>query len=314
MPASRRSDGSEHDHQTQYLAWDWIGNFNLFSQRHDLLIGADTERVDNFRGDTWRGPAVGGFNIYNPVYGNLATPSLLNPAQSDRSDELHSRSIYAKDNWHLNDQWILVLGGRYQRLEQLVEHGRGATYVRPTDQVAFYGNYSRSFVPNASDATTGQAFDPEEGRSYELGVKLDLPQGIGASLALFDIEKENVVVSNNNVSEAAGKVGSRGVELASASAGNCSAATPTPIRKSSMTRPTKVTSWSTPHATSPVSTSPITWICHSNSVSGDWGAAHATSASAPATTPTHSGWTATRWPMPSSVGTVNCSAIRLACN
>ena len=228
---SRRSDGSTHDNQTQYLAWDLIGNANLFGQRHDLLIGADTERVDNFRGDTWRGPAVGGFNIYNPVYGNLAAPSTLSLKDSDRSDELHSRSIYAKDNWHLNDQWILVLGGRYQRFEQLVEQGRGTTYKRPTDrndttflpfgglvfqlndQLAFYGNYSRSFAPNASDANTGQAFDPEEGRSYELGVKLDLPQGIGASLAPFDIEKENVVVSNNNVSEAAGKVGSRGLEL-----------------------------------------------------------------------------------------------------
>lgn len=228
---SRRSDGSEHDNQTQYLAWDWIGNASLFGQRHDLLIGADTERVDNFRGDTWRGPAVGGFNIYNPVYGNLAAPSLLNLSQSDRRDELHSRSIYAKDNWHLNEQWILVLGGRYQRFEQLVGQGRDALYKPTTDrqdttflpfgglvfqlndQVAFYGNYSRSFVPNASDANTGQAFDPEEGRSYELGVKFDLPQGIGASLALFDIEKKNVVVTNNSVSEAAGKVGSRGVEL-----------------------------------------------------------------------------------------------------
>ena len=228
---SRRSDGSEHDNQTQYLAWDWIGNASLFDQRHDLLIGADTERVDNFRGDTWRGPAVGGFNIYNPVYGNLAAPSLLNLSQSDRRDELHSRSIYAKDNWHLNEQWILVLGGRYQRFEQLVGQGRDALYKPTTDrqdttflpfgglvfqlndQVAFYGNYSRSFVPNASDANTGQAFDPEEGRSYELGVKFDLPQGIGASLALFDIEKKNVVVTNNSVSEAAGKVGSRGVEL-----------------------------------------------------------------------------------------------------
>lgn len=228
---SRRSDGSEHDNQTQYLAWDWIGNASLFGQRHDLLIGADTERVDNFRGDTWRGPAVGGFNIYNPVYGNLAAPSLLNLSQSDRRDELHSRSIYAKDNWHLNEQWILVLGGRYQRFEQLVGQGRDALYKPTTDrqdttflpfgglvfqlndQVAFYGNYSRSFVPNASDANTGQAFDPEEGRSYELGVKFDLPQGIGASLALFDIEKKNVVVTNNSVSEAAGKVGARGVEL-----------------------------------------------------------------------------------------------------
>jgi iron complex outermembrane receptor protein len=228
---SRRADGSEHDNQTQYLTWDWIGNASLFGQQHDLLLGMDSERVDNFRGDTYRGPAVSGFNIYRPVYGNLAEPSLISAAQSDRSDELHSRSLYVKDNWHLNEQWIVVAGGRYQHFDQLVEQGRGNSYTKTTDrqdyaflpfaglvyqlnqQVSLYGNYSRSFVPNASDANTSQAFDPEEGRSYELGVKLDLPQGIGASLALFDIEKENVVVTNNAVSEAAGKVGSRGVEI-----------------------------------------------------------------------------------------------------
>lgn len=228
---SRRSDGSEHENQTQYLAWDWIGNATLLGQRHDLLLGMDTEQVDNFRGDTYRGPAVGGFNIFRPIYGNLAEPSLLNNAQSDRSDELHSRSLYVKDNWHLNEQWILAVGGRYQHFEQLVEQGRGNNYTKTTDrqdstflpfaglvyqpnqQVSLYGNYSRSFVPNASDANSGQAFDPEQGRSYELGIKLDVNNALSASAALFDIEKENVVVTNNNVSEAAGKVGSRGVEI-----------------------------------------------------------------------------------------------------
>lgn len=228
---SRRSDGSEHENQTQYLAWDWIGNATLLGQRHDLLLGIDTEQVDNFRGDTYRGPAVGGFNIFRPVYGNLAEPSLLNNAQSDRSDELHSRSLYVKDNWHLNEQWILAVGGRYQHFEQLVEQGRGNNYTKTTDrqdstflpfaglvyqvnqQVSLYGNYSRSFVPNASDANSGQAFDPEQGRSYELGIKLDVNNALSASAAVFDIEKENVVVTNNNVSEAAGKVGSRGVEI-----------------------------------------------------------------------------------------------------
>lgn len=228
---SRRSDGSEHENQTQYLAWDWIGNATLLGQRHDLLLGMDTEQVDNFRGDTYRGPAVGGFNIFRPVYGNLAEPSLLNNAQSDRSDELHSRSLYLKDNWHLNEQWILAVGGRYQHFEQLVEQGRGNNYTKTTDrqdstflpfaglvyqvnqQVSLYGNYSRSFVPNASDANSGQAFDPEQGRSYELGIKLDVNNALSASAAVFDIEKENVVVTNNNVSEAAGKVGSRGVEI-----------------------------------------------------------------------------------------------------
>ncbi|MFP6860732.1 TonB-dependent siderophore receptor [Pseudomonas sp.] len=228
---SRRADGSEHDNQTQYLAWDWIGNANVFGQQHDLLLGMDTERVDNFRGDTYRGTAVGGFNIYQPVYGNLPEPSALNSAQSDRSDQLHSRSLYVKDNWHLNEQWIVVAGGRYQHFEQLVEQGRGNSHTKTTDrqdnaflpfaglvyqlnqQVSLYGNYSRSFVPNASDTDTGQAFDPEEGRSYEVGVKLDLGNALTASAALFDIEKENVVVSNNGTSQAAGKVGSQGVEI-----------------------------------------------------------------------------------------------------
>ncbi|MDZ4338002.1 MAG: TonB-dependent siderophore receptor [Pseudomonas sp.] len=228
---SRRADGSEHDNQTQYLAWDWIGNASVFGQQHDLLLGMDTERVDNFRGDTYRGSAVSGFNIYRPAYGNLAEPSLISNVQSDRSDELHSRSLYVKDNWHLDEQWILVAGARYQHFEQLVEQGRGSNYAKTTDrqdnsflpfaglvyqlnqQVSLYGNYSRSFVPNASDADTGQAFAPEEGRSYELGIKLDLGNALTASAAVFDIEKENVVVSNNGTSQAAGKVGSRGVEI-----------------------------------------------------------------------------------------------------
>lgn len=228
---TRRADGSEHDNQTQYLSWDWIGQSQLFNQQHDLLIGADTERVDNFRGDTYRGRNSTGFNIYDPQYGNLDEPSLLNDAQSDRRDELHSQSLYFKDNWHLNDQWIAVLGGRFQRFDQYADQGRGDDYVKTTDrtdntflpfaglvyqlnqQVSLYANYSRSFVPNSSDADTGESFDPEEGRSYEVGVKFDLNQGLTGSVALFDIEKENVVVSNNGSSEAAGKVGSRGVEV-----------------------------------------------------------------------------------------------------
>jgi iron complex outermembrane recepter protein len=125
----------------------------------------------------------------------------------------------------------VVAGGRYQHFEQLVEQGRGNSHTKTTDrqdnaflpfaglvyqlnqQVSLYGNYSRSFVPNASDTDTGQAFDPEEGRSYEVGVKLDLGNALTASAALFDIEKENVVVSNNGTSQAAGKVGSQGVEI-----------------------------------------------------------------------------------------------------
>lgn len=229
----RRANGAEYRNQVHYLGWDWIGNAELLGARHDLLLGIDHERVDNFRGDTWRDTANNDtLNIYHPRYGSLAPSTTLSRAQSDRSDEVHSTSLYAKDNWHLNEQWILVLGGRYQHYRQLLEQGLGSSYAKLIDdsgatflpfaglvyavnsQLSLYANYSQSFKPNQSDSQAdAAAFDPEEGSSREIGAKLDLTPQLSANIALYDIEKENVVVALNGVSQAAGKVGSRGVEV-----------------------------------------------------------------------------------------------------
>ncbi|MFT0625409.1 TonB-dependent siderophore receptor [Ectopseudomonas guguanensis] len=228
----RQANGGEYDNQVQYAAWDWIGSTRLLGQRHELLIGLDDEQVDNFRGDTYRGTANSNFNIYRPAYGNLAESRDLSAAQSDRRDELHSNSIYAKDNWHLNDQWILVLGGRYQRYDQYLDQGLGNSYNRliddqgqaflpfvgvvfaATDRLSLYANYSESFKPNQSNSQAdAAAFDPEQGKSREIGAKYDITPNLSANIAVYDIEKQNVVVSNNGVSEAAGKVGSSGVEV-----------------------------------------------------------------------------------------------------
>lgn len=229
----RRANGAEYDNDVQYLAWDWLGNTRLFGQRHDLLVGIDNERADNFRGDTLRGTSNNdSLNIYNPVYGSLAEPSQLSTTQSDRSDEVHSTSLYAKDNWHLNEQWILVLGGRYQHYEQFLDQGRGSNYTRVLDdngekflpfaglvyalnqQVSLYANYSKSFRPNQSDSLAdAAAYKPEEGVSREIGAKIDFTPNLSANIALFDIEKNNVVVTLNGEDQAAGTVGSRGVEV-----------------------------------------------------------------------------------------------------
>ena len=179
----RQANGGKYDNQVQYAAWDWIGSTRLFGQRHELLIGIDDEQVDNFRGDTYRGTANSNFNIYRPVYGNLTESRDISAAQSDRRDELHSNSIYAKDNWHLDDQWILVLGGRYQRYDQYLDQGLGSSYGKliddqgqtflpfvgvvfaATDKLSLYANYSESFKPNQSNSQTdAAAFDPEEGK------------------------------------------------------------------------------------------------------------------------------------------------------
>jgi iron complex outermembrane recepter protein len=233
----RAANGGHYDYETRYSSLDFIGNQDIFGQRHDLLIGVDNEVNDQFRGKTYRNPnnTRRNIDIHSPVYGNLAEPTTVSQSTSNLSNELTSTSIYLKDNWHLDDSWILVLGGRYQHYDQYSAQGLGSSRVvnrdsngeafmpmaglvfEVNDTLSLYGNYSRSFLPNETVDDSGKTFDPEEGRSYEVGAKYDLTEQLNLNLAVFDIVKKNVVttttVAGESVSEAAGKVGSRGVEL-----------------------------------------------------------------------------------------------------
>ncbi|SCZ23448.1 MULTISPECIES: TonB-dependent siderophore receptor [unclassified Pseudomonas] len=231
----RAANGAHYDDETRYASWDFLGKQEFFGQRHDLLVGVDNQVSDQFRGKTYRGPATPGFDINAPVYGGLSEPSVVNAPQSDLRNQLTSSSIYLKDNWHLDDRWILVFGGRYQHYDQYSDQGLGSAYklnrddngdafvpflglvYKATQELSLYGNYSRSFKPNDTVDDNGSTFDPEEGRSYEIGAKYDPLPGLNINLALFDIEKTNVVtnrlVGEKNIAEAAGKVGSQGLEL-----------------------------------------------------------------------------------------------------
>ncbi len=229
----RRANGGQYDYETRYASLDFIGQQVVLGQQHDLLVGAEQEDSDKFRGKTYRNAVDKDFNIYLPVYGGMDKPGLVSQADSNLSNQLTSTSLYLKDNWHLNDQWILVFGGRYQHYDQFSEQGLGSkrtlnrdsngdTFLpmlglvfKVDEDLSFYGNYSRSFVPNDDVDDNGNTFDPEEGRSYEVGAKYDLAPGLNLNLAMFDIEKKNVVTPTavTGISEAAGKVGSRGLEL-----------------------------------------------------------------------------------------------------
>ncbi|MFK7701482.1 TonB-dependent siderophore receptor [Pseudomonas caspiana] len=233
----RAANGGHYDYETRYTSLDFIGEQQLFGQRHDILVGVDNEALDKYRGKTYRNAniASGAINITDPQYGRLAEPSTVSPTQSDARNELTSTSVYFKDNWHLNDQWILVFGGRQQHYDQYGDQGVGSSFqvnrddngdtfvpfaglvYQPTEALSLYGNYSRSFVPNDTVDDQGNTFDPEKGRSYELGAKYNPSERLNVNVAVFDIVKKNVVttttVNGVSVAELAGKVGSRGLEL-----------------------------------------------------------------------------------------------------
>lgn len=237
---TRRVDGTHGAVSTNSFARLGLnGDFELFGLRHELMAGIDSEKRKIFRADLIRG-ATSTLSYTNPVYGRVSESDKVDPASSDQTDKLRTDSVYFQDSIHLNDRWILVLGTRYQRYDQWAGRGRpfqantdvkdhewtpraGLVY-RLSDEVSLYGSYTYSFKPNstiaplANDQVLDSSTPPEEARSWEIGGKLDIPGRITANLALFDIHKRNVLVTQldangDSYSRAAGKVRSYGLEL-----------------------------------------------------------------------------------------------------
>lgn len=216
------------------------GKVQVAGMQHDLLLGLDDEFRKVYRADLIRG-ARNTFSYVDPVYGEVQQGSEVSDANSAQTDKLRSNSLFFQDSIHLDEHWILVAGARYQQFDQYAGRGRpftantdnsGQAWVpraglvyKVDDTLSFYGSYTESFKPNSSIAplTGGLVLDasiaPEEGKSWELGAKLDLPGAVTATVALFDITKQNVLVANfdsvtgDTLYSNAGEVKSRGLEM-----------------------------------------------------------------------------------------------------
>ncbi|NBA95041.1 TonB-dependent receptor [Pseudomonas sp. R5(2019)] len=239
---TRSMDGTAGALSTdRFATFSLAGNVQLAGMQHELLVGIDDEYRKIYRADLIRQKSLTTFSYLNPVYGREVEGTTVSAADSNQSDKLRSDSLFFQDSIHLTDQWILVAGARFQEYDQLAGKGRpfkantnnnGQTWVpraglvyRYTDALSFYGSYTESFKPNSSIAAlTGgtildSAIEPEEAKSWELGAKLDLPDAVTGTVALFDIKKRNVLVANfdavtaNTLYSNAGEVRSRGLEV-----------------------------------------------------------------------------------------------------
>ncbi|GGC97584.1 TonB-dependent siderophore receptor [Undibacterium terreum] len=231
---TRRPDGTRgavsQEHAVQS---DITGKLKLGEIRHDVMLGFDFEDSNIYRRDLIRGTNNTSFNIYKPVYGLLPNSTTISAPDSDQTDKLHAYSLFAQDTVHLSEQWIAQAGVRYQQYDEVAGKGRpfnintdvsgnkliprvGVVYLL-NPAVSLYSSYSESFKPNTSIASHIDALPPEQGKSWEVGAKLDLPKGITATAALYNIDKQNVqvseVVNGDTFVRAAGKARSQGLEL-----------------------------------------------------------------------------------------------------
>ena len=88
---------------------------------------------------------------------------------------------------------------------------------QPQAETALFAGWSRSFLPQLGADFSGNAFQPEHGEQYELGIKQDLvADRLSATFAAFNIRRQNVLVTDPNnpgFSLQTGEQRSRGVEL-----------------------------------------------------------------------------------------------------
>lgn len=205
-----------------------IGDLNLAGMRHEVYVGGEYERQRSFRGDTIRGKAVSGFDLFDPVYGKLAAGGTPSATQSDSLSKVHTYSLITQDTVHLTDRLIAVAGVRWENWQQLsgvgrpfvvADHSHGQVWLpqfglvyKLTPALSAYANFSKSFVPNVATEVS-EPLSPERGRIYEAGLKFDLKPGITGTLAVYQIDKSNVAVTNGDVTSTIGSARSRGVEL-----------------------------------------------------------------------------------------------------
>lgn len=239
---TRSNDGTQGSLSTDSYGTSYLsGGFWLGDMRNEILVGGDAEYRVIYRKDLIRQATPNLFNIYNPIYDKLQPGTIVSPSDSDQTDKLTNRALFFQDTLHLTRQLALVGGVRYQEYEQIAGRGRpfvtntnivgdkalplAGAILKVTDELSLYASYTQSLKPTSTIAPLtggviiGSNIAPEEGVSYETGLKFDLGKRLLGTVAFFDIDKKNVLVSQLNAVtgvtdfRTAGRVRSRGIEI-----------------------------------------------------------------------------------------------------
>jgi len=226
----RKLEWTDRDYQLNLT-----GHFDTGGFAHTLLTGVEYEDYDynSIIQRSAAGATAYPIDIFDPVLGQ-ARPALTRTTTHDK-ENLKTWAFFVQDQVALTERLKALAGVRFERFEHdyvnklsaAGDFSKGENGVTPrfgllydlTDTVAVYANTARSFKPNsgAPAGATGGGFDPEKGKSYELGVKWEaLDRQLSVDAAVYHIVKENVLTRDPvdpNYNVAAGQVRSRGLDI-----------------------------------------------------------------------------------------------------
>ena len=231
---TRRADANRgFNHKTKYVSWDLLGSQQLLGMTHDVVIGTDYEMNQTYRAHQYQGKSNTGFNFTDPQYDILSPVTNItteNTANANNLNRIHSRSVYAKDSISLTEQWIAVIGGRYQHYEQRASKGfdpvvetlnsegnkflpQAGLIYKITPDVSLYTSVSKSFTPSTDVDDDGNVGKPEQGTTWEVGSKWQISPKLFASIALYRIDERDMSLSINGTTRAIDKARSSGAEF-----------------------------------------------------------------------------------------------------
>ena len=206
-----------------------VGKFQTGSVEHQVVFGVDFNSFSVSRNIILAQLAP--IDIFNPVYGRKPGNIVRRIITEDHTESL---GFYIQDQISLLENLKLVLGGRFDIVDQKQENlvfsttndqddeafsPRIGIVYQPIEPVSLYASFSRSFSPVTPGTflTSGEAAAPERGTQYEVGIKADFLQGrLSSTLAFYELTRSNVLTPSPTdpfASVQTGEQRSRGVEL-----------------------------------------------------------------------------------------------------
>ncbi|MFK3723280.1 TonB-dependent siderophore receptor [Pseudomonas monteilii] len=239
-----QADGRTLGRNFNYRELEWTsrdyqlnltGHFDTAGLSHTLLTGLEYEDYDYSSIILRSAGGAGAYpvDLFEPVLGQ-PRPALTRTTTHDR-ENLKTWAAFVQDQVTLTERLKALAGVRFERFEHdyddklsdARDFSNGQNGVTPrvglmydlTETLALYATASRSFKPNSGTSLQGGGFDPEKGKSYEVGVKWEsLDRQLSVDAAVYHTLKENVLTRDPNdptgtYSVAAGEVRSRGFDL-----------------------------------------------------------------------------------------------------
>ncbi len=201
------------------LSHQIFGDWNTGSIKHKSLFGVEIA-YNNF-GYEFFSPVNSAdnpvaINAFSPRFGQWQVPPRSRLSNGGNGFENYGDYIvgqYFDHRIRLLDNLQILGGGRFDWIKSFYNPGfpggvdtrnerfgfspRIGVIYTPFTSFDVFVNYSTSFRPNLFADSAGNLFEPETGKQFEGGFRYDLiPSRLRASLAVFTITKNNVLVTD----------------------------------------------------------------------------------------------------------------------